>query len=253
MDAPTNHLCSSQVMLVNCLFPFIHDAVGLRALLEPIFPDIETVLPIESPDQFIAFEWIGPVNYLQEEPKLGKYRRRGLGNTSIDFAILIRTTAAKTRMLLGEWKYVESYSRTNIRFRSDQTDRLTVYAPLLEADDSPIILSRLQSIDDLFYEPIYQAMRHVLMAHEIRKHHEEVDEVVVLHLRSERNIAILDNPSPGLIQEETVYDAIRAVMREPEMLVDVEHETPLRGAVNLGGHVAYPLRYLRDRYAIRLP
>ena len=224
IDAPTNHLCSSQVMLVNCLFPFIRAPEQLRSFLEPIFPDIEKVLPIESPDQYIAFEWIGPHNYLHEEPKLGKHRRRGLGNTSIDFAILVQTSTLKKRLILGEWKYVESYSKTNIRYRSDTTDRLTVYAPLLEAPDSPIVISRLQHIDDLFYEPIYQAIRHILMAHEIKNHHPEIDEVFVLHMRSERNQFLVENPSPGLTQGDTVYDAIRGTMREPEILIDVGFE-----------------------------
>ena len=59
------------------------------------------------------------------------------------------------------------------------------------------------------------------MAHEIKKRHPEIDEVIVLHFRSERNRAILENPSPRLIQGETVYDAIRSIMREPETPVDI--------------------------------
>ena len=62
------------------------------------------------------------------------------------------------------------------------------------------------------------------MAHEIKKHHPEIDEVIVLFFRSERNHAILENPSPGLTQGDTVYDAIRGTMREPEILIDVGYE-----------------------------
>jgi len=131
MNYPTNHLCSSQVMAVNCMFPFMYDPEGLRTFLSPIFKDIQEVLPIEAPGQYLAFEWIGPINYLHEEPKLGTKRRRGLGNTSIDFAILVRTSTQKTRMVLTEWKYVENYPKVNIRRRSDGTDRLTVYKPFL--------------------------------------------------------------------------------------------------------------------------
>ena len=154
----------------------------------------------------------------------------------------------KKRMLLGEWKYVESYSKTNIRFRSDTLDRLTVYAPLLEVPDSPILLSRLNQIDDLFYDPIYQAIRHILMAHEIKKHHPEIDEVIVLHMRSERNQFLLENPSPGLIQGETVYDAIRAVMREPEMLVDIGYEELFQSV--LGKNKDNLRLYCNSRYAL---
>lgn len=250
MNYPTNHLCSSQVMAVNCMFPFMYDHEGLKAFLSPIFPDTHEVLPIEAPGQYLAFEWIGPINYLHEEPKLGTRRRRGLGNTSIDFAILVRTSTQKTRMLLGEWKYVENYPRVNIRRRSDGTDRYSTYAPFLEDINSPILLSKLQSIDDLFYEPIYQAVRHLLMAHEIKRHHSEIDEVVVLHMRSERNQFLLENPSPGLAQGETVYEDIRAVIREPGMLVDVGYEEmftsehfPARGR-------AKSRTYLTERYSI---
>jgi len=49
------------------------------------------------------------------------------------------------------------------------------------------------------------------MAYEIEKHHEEIDEVFVLHLRSERNLPLLDNPSAALVQGDTIYDAIRAI------------------------------------------
>jgi hypothetical protein len=153
-------------------------------------------------------------------------------------------------MLLCEWKYVESYSRTNIRYRNDRTDRYQTYAPFLEVDDSPFILSKLQSIDDLFYEPIYQAVRHILMANEIKKHHAEIDEVIVLHLRSERNQFLLENPSPGLIQGETVYDAIRAVMREPGSLVDVGYGSLLNLNLHNAKNVDYPVGYIKCRYGI---
>ena len=91
-------------------------------------------------------------------------------------------------------------------------------------------------------------MRHVPMAYEIEKHHEEIDEVVVLHLRSERNIAILDNPSQGLVQGETVYDAIRAVLRVPEMLVDVGYEKRL---ADIAESKRKTLLYFRPSRAIR--
>jgi len=168
IDVPTNHLCSSQIMCVNCMFPFFHDPQGLKEFLTPAFPDIERVLPIESKDQYITFEFIGPINYLNEEPKLGNKRRRGVGNTSIDFAILLQTSTQKKRLLLGEWKSTESYPRINIRYRNDSTDRLPTYQPLLEAEDCPIDTSRLISLDDVFFEPCYQMMRHLLMAHVLK-------------------------------------------------------------------------------------
>ncbi len=196
----------------------------LRSFLEPIFPDIERILPIESNDQYIAFEWLGPFNYLHEEPKLGTVRHRGLGNISIDFVILVQTAIHKKRLLLGEWKYTESYAKTNIRYRSDSSDRLKTYLPFLEDKNCPFDISKLDSLDDLFYEPIYQATRHILMSSEIKKHHSEIDEVIVLHMRTERNRAILKNPSPGLPEGDSVYDSIRELLRDPQILLDVPYE-----------------------------
>ncbi|NQT57422.1 MAG: hypothetical protein HQ557_00425 [Bacteroidetes bacterium] len=221
---PTNHLCSSQVMCINSMFPFIHNPEMLHSFLEPIFPDIQKILPIESNGQYIAFEWIGPVNYLHEEPKLGTIRHRGLGNTSIDFAILTQSPTQKKRMILGEWKYTESYPKANIRYRSDSSDRLKTYLPFLEDKNCPFNISKLNSLDSLFYEPIYQATRHILRAHEIKKHHPEIDEVIVLHMRTERNRAILKNPSPGLPEGDTVYDSIRGLLHDPRTLIDVPYE-----------------------------
>lgn len=169
-------------------------------------------------------EFIGPKNYLGEEPKIGNYRHRGLGNTSIDFVILVQTKQSRIRMVLGEFKYVESYSRTNIRYRSDQTDRLHTYGRFLNDTNCPIDISRLNSIDDLFYEPVYQATRHLLMGREIQKHHPEVDEFVNLHLRSDRNRAILRRPTRNLPEADTVYDSMRLLLRDPSQLIDVTHE-----------------------------
>lgn len=224
MNSPTNHLCSSQVMCVNCLFPFMYNPEELKKLLSPIFPDIQKILPIEAPNQYISFEFIGPKNYLGEEPKIGNYRHRGLGNTSIDFVILIQTKQSRVRMVLGEWKYVESYSRTNIRFRSDQSDRLKTYNQFLTDPNCPIDISKLNILDDLFYEPVYQATRHLLMGREIQKHHPEIDEFVNLHLRTDRNRAILRRPTKNLPEADTVYESMRMLLRDPSQLVDVTHE-----------------------------
>ena len=88
------------------------------------------------------------------------------------------------------------------------------------------------------------------MAQEIRKHHTEIDEVVVLHMRSERNQFLMENPSPGLAQGETVYDDIRAVMREPGMLVDVGYEKIINSEQFPDRERAQLLTYLTERYSV---
>ena len=248
VDLPTNHLVSSQVMCVNCMFPFFRDPEGLKEFLAPVFTDIDRILPIESKNQFIAFEFIGSENYLNEEPKLGTVRHRGVGNTSIDFAVLLQMSTRRKRLLLGEWKSTESYPRMNIRYRSDTTDRLPTYLPFLEANDCPIDTSKLNSLDALFFEPLYQMTRHTLMAHEIKKHHSQIDEVIVLEMRSERNRAILRNPSPGLPDVGTVYDSMRAILRDSGMLVDVTTESLFKPYHEK--HKTSISKYLASRYLL---
>jgi hypothetical protein len=67
--------------------------------------------------------------------------------------------------------------------------------------------------------------------------------VVVLHMRSERNQFLLENPSSGLAQEETVNDDIRAIMREPGMLVDVGYDS-------LFTSYGQRTSYVHNRYAL---
>jgi len=126
---PTNHLCGSQIFAVNLLFPFIDKPEALTGALQTFFPDIERMLPVED-NRYIAFEWIGDLNYLNENPKIGEYRQRGAGNTSIDAMMMYETVNGEKVMLLVEIKYSESYGVCYKRFRSDGSDRIESYEDL---------------------------------------------------------------------------------------------------------------------------
>ena len=52
---PSNHMCDSQVCCANFLFPFSNKPEALAALLRPIYPTIDEILPIED-GQFVAFK-----------------------------------------------------------------------------------------------------------------------------------------------------------------------------------------------------
>ena len=52
---PSNHMCDSQVCCANFLFPFADKPNALAALLKPIFPDVQEMLPIED-GLYVAFE-----------------------------------------------------------------------------------------------------------------------------------------------------------------------------------------------------
>jgi len=96
---PSNHLCSSQVLAVNMLSPFIANPDALADALKPHFPDIARMLPVED-ERYIAFELIGKTNYLCEEPKIGESRKRGAGNTSIDAMMVYESISHEKVMLL---------------------------------------------------------------------------------------------------------------------------------------------------------
>ena len=101
---------------------------------------------------------------------------------------------------------------------------MKTYNQFLMDPNCPNDISKLSSLDDLFYEPVYQATRHLLMGREIQKHHPEVDEFVNLHLRTDRNRAILRRPTKNLPEADTVYDSIRLLLRDPSQLIDATHE-----------------------------
>jgi len=271
VDPPTNNLVSSQVQCVNCMFPFLHDPEGLEELLTPAFSDIDRILPIESQNQYIDFEWIGgSINYLKEKPMFGKKRRRGVGNTSADAVLKMQTKSGRARFVILEWKFTEEYSRHNkeIRLLTDKEkeekkkrkkkERKKTYGPFLKATDCPINTSKPNSLEDdlLLLEPIYQITRHLLVAHEIKKDppkidnkiDDKIDEVVVFVMRSERNQKILKNPSPNLPQVGTVYDSMREILRDPGMLVDVTTESLFKPYHEK--HKTPISKYLASRYLL---
>jgi hypothetical protein len=213
---PSNHLCSSQVFAVNLLFPFIDKPDALAAALRPYFPDIETMLSIED-KRYIAFEWIGSVNYLGEDPKIGDYRMRGAGNTSIDAAVMYENAAKEKVMLLIEIKYSESYGVCYKRFRSDGTDRFQNYEPFFFDKVTPINLSVAPRLQDFLYEPFYQLLRQTLLANQIMKTGKpKVNRVQVVHLRVDHNKNLLAVTSPKFRElGNTTYEVWRKVLKDP--------------------------------------
>ena len=93
---PSNHMCDSQVCCANFLFPFADKPEALAALLKPIFPNLQEMLPIED-GLYMAFEWIGKDNYLHEVSRNG-LRSRGANFTSADAAVRFRCTAGTPRV-----------------------------------------------------------------------------------------------------------------------------------------------------------
>jgi len=195
---PNNHLCSSQVCCVNFLLPFADKPEALVALLQPCFPTIQHVLPMEDTGEYVAFEWIGERDYLGEK-KGTKERTRGANCTSADAAVFIEHEDGMRQIVLIEWKFTESYGAQSIKVAASGTDRSKTYQPLLDRADCPLDVTRLTSTDDLYYEPFYQLMRQQLLAHEMELAHEKgADTVSVLHISPAANMDLRKVTSRGL-------------------------------------------------------
>jgi hypothetical protein len=195
---PNNHLCSSQVCCVNFLFPFADQPEALAALLQPCFPTLRRMLPIEATGEYVAFEWIGARDYLGEQ-KRAQARTRGANCTSADAAVCLEHEDGTRQIVLIEWKFTESYGMQSIKVAASGTDRSATYRPLLSRADGPLDTQRLTSLDDLYYEPFYQLMRQQLLAHEMEKAHENgADKVSVLHISPAANADLRKVTSRGL-------------------------------------------------------
>jgi hypothetical protein len=195
---PSNHLCSSQVCCVNFLFPFAEQPGALARVLLPIFPKIQRMLQVEC-GQYVSFEWIGARNYLWERAPRSGQRSRGANCTSADAIVMFERRDKKRQAVLIEWKYTESYGRTDLSTAPSGTDRCAIYRPLFDAADCPIDRERLPGFDSLFYEPFYQFMRQQFLAHEMEKAHElGVDIVSVLHIAPDHNHDFRRITSPAL-------------------------------------------------------
>jgi hypothetical protein len=225
-DLPNRHLCCSQSMCVNTLFPLMEDPRTLSVLLVNLgYPCIEPLRFNPDSDAFIepgyvAFEWIGLHNYLRElsrgrvAPDL--QRTRGAGFTSADFAFRFKRADHRVQIVLGEWKYTEHYHARSIRFSRPGTDRLRIYHSALTAIDCPIDY-RQAGADALFYDPFDQMMRLQLLAHAIEHTQElEADIVSVLHVVPSANRELLDRITSPKLKPlgRSVHDVWRAMVNE---------------------------------------
>lgn len=195
---PSNHLCDSQVCCANFLFPFADRPKPLAELLRPIFPAISEMLPVEN-GQFVAHEWIGEHNYLNEKVSRNGKRTRGANFTSADAAVMFRDNEGRRQFVLVEWKYTESYYPTSLKLAASGTDRTEIYAHLYYREDCVLAKELLPSFDALFFEPFYQLMRQQFLAHEMEEAHElDADRVSLLHIAPACNLDFRRVTSPSL-------------------------------------------------------
>ena len=222
-STPSNHLCSSQVQCVNFLYPFADKPEALCTLLRPIFPSIQSIVPMEDEGQVVSFEWIGLHNYLCEKIPRSGSRTRGANFTSADAAIMFLLADGTRQIVLIEWKYTESYNSSWLGIAKSGTNRMDIYRHLYDSPSCPIEKTHLSNFSDLFYEPFYQFLRQQLLAHEMELAHElESDLVTVLHVAPAKNRDFHRVTSPGLRQEgDSSIEVWKGLMREPDRFVSV--------------------------------
>lgn len=248
---PSNHLCSSQVFCVNSLAPFLHQPEALAELLQPFFPDIVRMLPIEK-DRFVTFEWIDPDNLLGEIPKLGADRHRGAGNTSIDAAALYESSEGYKTLVLFEFKYSESYPSVYQRFRGDGSDRAETYRELFYGPLTPINLDVAPRIEDFLWQPFEQLMRQQLLAAQFREVGDpNIEQVKLVHVAVAANKALRRVTSPRFRElGHDAYAVWKSLLVDPDDFILVNTEDLFRAVpVDRFPDLEPWLLYMRSRYA----
>jgi hypothetical protein len=199
-NKPSNHMCDSQVCCANFLFSFADKPDALATLLRPIYPTLGRMLPIED-ELYVAFEWIGAENYLNEIKSPNRVRTRGANFTSADAAVFFRHRDGRKQIILIEWKYTEAYSSVSLEIAASGRKRTDIYQPLFDNGDCPLDKVKLPCYTSLFYEPFYQLMRQQFLANEMEKAHElGADIVSLLHISPDHNSDFKFVTSPKLQQ-----------------------------------------------------
>lgn len=201
------HVLSSQICCINFLMPFAKRPDALAALLQPVFPE-STIVPVaidevdvvDREPRFVAFEWAGHGNYLNEAAD-GSALTRGANSTSLDAMVLLEVDGRR-EMVLIEWKYTESYGAP-LQNKMRTTDggsissnevRLARYEGKLFHPDGPLKADESFTLKDLFWEPFYQFARQQMLAFQFEKpEHRAIEggaeRVSILHLAPRENVA----------------------------------------------------------------
>jgi hypothetical protein len=233
---PSNHLISSQVQCVNALGQMVSDPSRVQRAFDGVL-DIAELLEIE-PGRFLTFEYIGPTDYFGESPT-GK-RIRGAHCTSVDAAILYRTSAGEVELALIEWKYAEEYRRLRTPDPVKDAVRWDRYGAAWLSVEGPLS-SDLIPFEDMLDEPCYQLMRQQLIAHELERQHVlGADRVRVVHVLAPGNLAYqesLTRPSQRAVGS-TVDEVWSKLLCQPDRFVHLDPKVFVDPRVTSAEYVA---------------
>jgi hypothetical protein len=214
-----SHGLSSQACCLNFLLPFAQRPELLRRWIEHVTSDtVAQVLPIEpmrgGEDWFVTFEWIGDTDYLNEA-KPETPRKRGANATAADAAVLYRDDAARTHLLLIEWKYTERYGAP-LDPKGNDTRR-NRYDAIYRQPNGPILANADVTLDDFFYEPFYQLLRQQMLAWHTERYNPAIDRARVLHLSPSGNRSLHQVTSPNLREiGRDAFEVFRTLLVNPQ-------------------------------------
>ena len=203
---PSNHLCCSQSCCVNFLYPFVQNRALAEEIFRQFYPDLSELLPLYDDDilpngthPFLAFEWIGSLDFLGESRRKGSSRTRGANATSADFAFRFRRQDGRNQLVLGEWKYTEEYARRDLGIAARKENYINAF------DRGPFAEKGQGLYNALFFEPFYQLMRLQLLAQEMESgdmgREMDCDVVTVLHISPEANHEFRDRVTSPYLKD----------------------------------------------------
>lgn len=261
---PSNHLCCSQSCCINFLFPLVKRPDIIKTIFSRYYPKITSCLPITEDKPltdrtypFVAFEWIGTRDYLEEAKMKGMNRTRGAHFTSADFTFRFRENDGGIRLVLGEWKYTEEYGRSDKGKGQSGEARKDNYINFFNDRKGAFCThsDKDKLYDSLFYEPFYQLMRLQLLAQEMEAHKDKemgADVVSVLIVCPEANNEFRKNVAPDYLQGKFPGKDVLEVWKE---LVPRDRFTsiPVEGLLNAIARQARVdnrewVDYLKTRY-----
>jgi len=244
-----NHGLSSQICCVNFLLPFADKPALLsRWIAHVTGDDVAGVLPVErgraGQDWFVTFEWIGDVDHLNEA-NAGTLRKRGANATAADAAVLYRTAAGVTNLLLIEWKYTERYGQP-LDPKGNPTRRVR-YDAIWRAPSGPIRADADVTLDDFFWEPFYQMLRQQMLAWHTERIDSVIDRARVLHLSPAGNTPLHTVTSPALRRlGDDAFSVFRSLLTDPADFRSMSIEDAFAPLADWPEADSYG--WLRDRY-----
>ena len=168
--------------LIKSVFSSIDE---LNMNIDDVLPIKQDIIRKKERLPYIVFEWIGTLDYLNEQKRKGGNRTRGANYTSADFAFRFRQTDGKIHLVLGEWKYTEEYG---VEDKGEDEVRLDNYREAFNKNEGVFFQEYRELYRAMFFDPFYQLLRLQLLAQEMEfKKEFDADVVSVLLICPEAN------------------------------------------------------------------